>query len=93
MVTGTCALAWSFPFAMSHCSCAGDSAAAESRWNESGGSVLWFAVLGVGGLAVLGSLLNLLLLPGVSYLYFITEGILCRDVLKKIEDCCHFWGQ
>lgn len=69
------------------------TAAAESRWNKSGGSVLWFAVLGVGGLAVLGSLLNLLLLPEVSYLYFITEGILCRDVLKKTEDCCRFWGQ
>lgn len=31
------------------------SAAVESRWNESGGSVLWFVVLAVGGLAVLGS--------------------------------------
>lgn len=69
------------------------TAAAESRWNKSGGSVLWFAVFGVGGLAVLGSFLNLLLLPGVSYLYFITEGILCRGVLKKTEDNCHFWGQ
>lgn len=69
------------------------TAAAESRWNESGGSVLWFAGLGVGGLAVLGSFLNLLLLPGVSYLHFITEGFLCRGVLKETEDCCHFWGQ
>lgn len=31
--------------------------------------------------------------PGISYLDFITEEILCRDVLKKTEDCCHFWGQ
>lgn len=85
MVAGTHALAWLFP-AMSHSSCAGDSTAAESRWNESGGSILWFAVLGVGGLAVLSSFLNLLLLPGVSYLYFKTEGVLCRDVLKKTED-------
>lgn len=38
------------------------TAAAGSRWSESGGSILWFAVLGVGGLAVLGSFLNLLLL-------------------------------
>lgn len=67
------------------------AAAVQSRWNESGGSVLWFAVLGVDGLAVLGSFLNLLLL-GVSYVHLITEGILCRDVLKWTEDCCHFWG-
>lgn len=53
---------------------------------------MWFAGLGVGGLAVLGSFLNLLLLPAVSYLYFTAEGFLCRDVFKETEDYCHFWG-